>query len=374
MKNIIVLLLISGILFSCSNSSNDDTIREDIKNYRKQIIELEAKIKELENQLTDKSKNVHTTKVRVFELTQNSFSRFFEATGELEAISEAYISPEVSGQITSINVTEGQKVNRGQVVAKLNTSIVEKSIEELKTQLELAKTLFEKQSDLWSKGIGSEIQYLESKNNYESLQNKLATLQEQFNMSIVKAPISGYIEDIVQKEGELASPGMQLMQIVDLNRLQVTVNLSEAYLPVIKAGDVVQLSFPTYPDIMLKEKVTRVGNVINKQNRTFKVEIEIHNEDGRLKPNLLANIKINDYNTEAALIVPSLVIREDIVGSYLYVAEYKDDKWIAVKKYIEDGRSYLENTEVISGLSLNEMIITDGYSNVSDGMTIEIAK
>ena len=374
MKNIFVIIVLSGILFSCSSLSNDDTIKEDIKKYRKQIVELEGKIKDLEGQLSDDAKNINTTKVRVLALTQNSFSRFFEATGELEAISEAFISPEVSGQIISINVIEGQKVRKGQVVAKLNTSLVEKNIEEIKTQLNLVKTIFEKQADLWSRGIGSERQYLEAQNNYESLKKRLATLQEQYNMSIVKAPINGNIENIVQKEGELASPGMQLMQIVDLDRLHVTINLSESYLPVIKAGDMVQISFPTYPDIILEEKVTRVGNVINKQNRTFKVEVEIDNKDGRLKPNLLANIKINDYNTEAALIVPSLVIREDVIGSYLYVTEPADDKWVAVKKYIEVGRSYLENSEVISGLNLNELIITDGYSNVSDGMVIEIAE
>ena len=194
MKNILVIITLSGILFSCSSPSNDDTIKEDIKKYRKQIVELEGKIKDLEGQLSDDAKNINTTKVRVLELSQNSFSKFFEATGELEAISEVFISPEVSGQIISINVVEGQKVRKGQVVAKLNTSLIEKNMEEIKTQLNLAKTIFEKQADLWSKGIGSERQYLETQNNYESLQNRLATLQEQYNMSIVKAPINGNIE------------------------------------------------------------------------------------------------------------------------------------------------------------------------------------
>lgn len=372
MKKLLILLFVSSIIVSCGTISNDDTIREDIKKYRKEIVDLEGKIKNLKAQLSEDAGEINTTKVRVLELKSNSFSRYFEATGELEAISEAYISPETSGQITSISVVEGQKVKKNQVVAKLNSILIEKNIEEVETQLELAKTIFEKQSELWGKGVGSERQYLEAKNNYESLQSRLATLKEQYNQSIVRSPINGYIEDIIQKKGELASPGMQLMQIVDLERIQVTGMLSEVYLPVIKSGDFVEITFATFPDIVLRERVSRIGNVINKQNRTFKVEIEIENKDGRLKPNLLANIKINDYNADKAFVVPSLVIKEDVIGSYLYVAQSHSENWTAVKIYIQTGQSYLDNTEVVSGLNENDLIITDGYSNVSDGMAIEV--
>lgn len=361
-------------MLSCSTESSDESKRQEIKKYKDEISALQEKIVEIESTLSADDTYTNSIKVRVVELSSKPFSRYFEATGQLEAKNEAYISPEVSGQITKINVVEGQKVNRGQTLAKLNTSLIEKNIDEIKTQLQLAETFYEKQTELWNKGIGSERQYLETKNSYESLNNKLASLQEQYNMSIIRSPINGYVENIILKKGELASPGMQLMQIVDLDKLKATIMLSEAYLPVIKEGDMVQISFPTYPDIILEEKVSRVGHVINKQNRTFNVDIEINNKDGRLKPNLLANIKINDYSTDEALLVPSLVIREDVVGSYLYVAESVDNQWTAVKKYIQVGRSYLENTEVISGISLNDLIITDGYSNVSDGAIIEIAE
>lgn len=373
MKKLFILTILSGIMISCNNTSGDEAIREKIKKHKSEIVELEGKIKELEEQLSNEGIQANATKVRVLELSKTDFSRFFEATGELEAIAEAFISTEVSGQIKTINVTEGQHVAKGQVVAKLNTSLVETNIAEVKTQLDLAKTIHEKQTELWGKGIGSERQYLEAKNNYESILKRLESLQEQYNLSIIRSPINGYVEDIILKNGELASPGMELMQIVDLNRLKVSIMLSEAYLPVIKTGDFVEIRFPTYPDIILAEKVSRTANVINKQNRTFKVEIEISNKDGRLKPNLLANIKINDYNTSEALVVPSLVIREDVAGSYLYVAQSNSDTWSAVKKYIQTGRSYLDNTEIVGGLSEKELIITDGYSNVSDGAPIEIA-
>jgi len=374
MKKLFILAIISAILISCgSDPSKEETIRKDIKNYRNQIAELEGKIKDLEAELGNNT-NLNTTKVRVMDLKRKPFLKYFDATGELEAVNEVYISPEVSGQITSINVIEGDKVNKGQVVARLNTSTVEKNIDEVKTQLSLAKTIFEKQSQLWDKGIGSERQYLEAKNNYESLQDRLATLQVQYNKSIIRSPINGVIEDIILKEGELATPGMQLMMIVDLNHLKVSAMLSEKYVPVIKDGDSVGITFPTFPDIKIKRKVTRVGNVINKQNRTFLVEVEIDNINGELKPNLLANIMINDYNSKNALVVPSLIVKEDLIGSYLYIAEKNSDHYKAVKKYIQVGHSYRDDTEVLSGLSENDLVITDGYSNISDGVPVEIVK
>jgi RND family efflux transporter MFP subunit len=240
--------------------------------------------------------------------------------------------------------------------------------------LELAETFYNKQSELWEKGIGSERQYLETKNNYETIRNKLATLQEQYNLSIITSPINGYVEQIILKKGELAVPGIQLMRIIDIENLQVIAKLSEAYLPVLNEKDRVTITFPTYPDIVLDEKVSRVGNVINQQNRTFTVEVEIKNIDQRLKPNLLSTIRINDYNAEDALVVPSLVIREDVKGSYLYVAENIDGQWTSKKKYINAGRSYKSETEVLSGITENDLIITDGYSNVSDGTTISISE
>lgn len=375
MKKLFTLIILASLLVACSNGGSDpESIQNDIKKYKNEIIDLEAKIKDLEAKLPENGVEINKLKVRVKEVNRKNFSKFFEATGQLEAKDEAYISPEVSGQITSINVKEGEIVAKGQLLAKLNTSLIEKNIEELKTQLNLAEIFYNKQSELWQKGIGSERQYLETKNNFEALKNKLATAQEQYKMSIIIAPISGYVESIMLKQGELAVPGMQVMRLVDIDKLKITAMLSEAYLPVIKKGDAVTITFPTFPDIVLQEKVSRVGNVVKEQNRTFEVEIEISNADGRLKPNLLATIKINDYNAENALVVPSLVIREDVKGSYLYVAEQVDEHWVSKKKYVATGHSYMNETEILSGILEDELVITDGYSNVSDGTVISITE
>ncbi len=371
MKNIISILIISLIIASCSNNgevSNADKIRD----YKHQIKDLEQKIAVEESELTLSEYNGIRIPVRVETLELQPFSHTFMATGELESVSEAFISPEVSGQIVSVNVKEGELVEKGQKLAKLNTVMTEKGIAELNSQISLAKTVHERQSKLWEKNIGSEIEYLQAKNSYESLLRGLETLQAQMALATIESPIDGIVEEVFLKKGELASPGMQLMQIVDINNLIVSVKLSETYLPIINKGDDVIITFPSYPDLVLNEKVWRTGNVINKANRTFIVEVKIDNGNGILKPNMLANMTINDYNSEGAIVLPSIFIREDMEGSFIFITEKENGNDIAVKKYIKTGRSSNDKTEIVDGLSAGDIVITDGYSNVSKGAVISI--
>jgi len=379
MKKIIAFIFIATLLASCSNSGNDkEEIQNKIKKYREDIATINDKINELEKQLAkvddndDNANNANMIKVRVKEAAIHPFSEFFETTGQVEAKDEAFISPEVSGQIVSIYVVEGQKVKAGQLLAKLDTRIIEKNIAELKTQLEYAETMYNKQKQLWDKKIGSERQYLDIKNQYLSLKNKLAVLQAQYNMSIIHSPINGYIEEIIKKKGELATPGMQMMHIVGLDKLYVTAMISESHLPVVHLGEKVEITFPTFPDLVIKQPITRIGNVVNKQNRTFKIQVVVDNKEGKLKPNLLANIKFNNYNSDNHIVIPSRVIREDMKGSYLYVAQKQDNNVVAKKKYVKVGRSYRNNSEILSGINIGDKVITDGYSNVSDGTILKI--
>lgn len=374
MKKIFVILFLTGLLFSCTTTGTDEkAIKKQIAEYKKELTEINTKIAELELQLAGK-KNTHVAKtvVTVAEIKKVPFAHYFEATGELESVSEAFISPETGGQITQLNVVEGQQVKKGQLLAKLNTSVIEQQISEVKTRLNLAEIIYNKQSELWQKNIGSERQYLEAKNNYESLQSSLNSLQAQYNMSVLRSPIEGYVEEIAQKKGELAAPGMQLMQIVNLDNLYVTAKLSEAYLSSIQVGDTVDIRFPSFPKLVLRKPVYRIGNVVNKQNRTFDIQVKIENNAGLLKPNLLANILINDYESQASIIVPSIIVKEDMKGKYLFVVEQNSKDWKVAKKYIETGITYASKTEVLSGLTEGEQIITDGYSNVSDGMLVNI--
>lgn len=370
MKKIIYLLIISVFIISCSNDdTGSDT--DKIATYKHQIRDLEKKIAEIEQN----NKGDYTglkIPVKVEQIELQPFSHEFVAAGELESVKEAFISPEINGQIIKIAVTEGNYVKKGQFLAKLNTVLIDKGIIELQAQLDLAKTVYEKQSKLWEKGIGSELQYLQAKNSFETLNSSMETLRAQKDLATITSPINGIIETIFQKTGELASPGMQLMQIVNLDELYVNVQLSEAYLPVINKGDIVKVSFPSYPGLVYEEPVYRTGNVINKQNRTFVVQIRIDNKDGKLKPNMLANITINDYNKEHAIVLPSILVREDMEGEFIFISEKDNGNDIAVKKYISTGRSSKDKTEIIEGLEAGDFIITNGYNNVSKGAVLNI--
>jgi RND family efflux transporter MFP subunit len=270
-----------------------------------------------------------------------------------------------------ILVEEGDVVKKGQLLARLNSSITENTIEEVKTQLELANILFEKQQQLWEKNIGSEVQYLRSKNNKEALESKLLTLEAQREMAYVRSPLNGIVDRINIEEGELAMPGLQLMQIINLNKLKILAEISEKYLPVINKGDFVELTFPTYPDIRLGVPVSRTGNVVNLGNRTFPVELRIDNIDGKLKPNILALITFLDFSQEEALVVPSIIVKSDIQGEYVYVARNIEGKKIAKKVYISTGRSYNDESLVVSGLEVGDQIIIEGYSLVTDGTEVK---
>ncbi len=372
MNRIILLIILSSLILSCSTDDGGGSDADKLNSYKEQVKELNKKISEMEKVDSTTEYSGIEIPVKTEKITLQPFSHNFVATGELESIEEAFISPEVAGQIISVNVAEGQHVKKGQLLAKLNTVIIENTISEVETQLNLAKTIYDKQTTLWNKNIGSERQYLEAKNNYESLKNKLNTLGAQYDMAIIKSPISGIVEEIFLKQGELASPGMQFMQIVNIEELYVTLKLSEAYLSAIKVGDIVDISFPSYPRLSFREPVYRIGNVINKQNRTFIVQIKIDNKNGKLKPHLLTNVIINDYNTDEAIILPSIIIKTDMKGSFVYVIGKDNGNNVAVKKYIETGISYKDKTEVVNGLDIGNVIITDGYNNVSNGSVVTI--
>ncbi|VAW30437.1 Probable Co/Zn/Cd efflux system membrane fusion protein [hydrothermal vent metagenome] len=379
MKNIsLFLVTLLFLLASCGNENTSKT-EQKIINYQKQVTTINKKIDRLQQKLNRRNKNkVITTgrkvTVNVRKLQPAVFNHYFDASAEIESVHEAYVSPEVNGQVEKIFVTAGDRVKKGQLLAQLNSDIMQDNIRELKTSLELASYTYEKQKALWKKKIGSELQYLQAKTNYESLRNKLNTLQTQYQRSFITSPIEGYVDAIDLKVGEMAIPGQRFFHVVNLSRLYVNAQISEAYLPIIHEGDAVEVRFSAFPSIVMHKKVYRIGKVINKQSRTFKLQLKINNPKQLLRPNLLAIIRIKDYTNLKAIVVPSFVVREDIQGDYLYVVTTEDGQKIARKRYVKTGKSFKKKTEVIGGLKAGETIITQGYNNVTNGSALNIRK
>lgn len=312
--------------------------------------------------------------VTVKQLNPERFDHYFQANGSVEAVNDAFISPEINGRIKTIHVKEGQRVKAGTLLVSLNAEVIESGIAEAKSGLELAATVYEKRKGLWDKKIGSEIEYLQAKTNKESLENKLKSLKAQLKMARITAPISGIVDDVLGKEGELALPGVQLIRVVNLKTVYLNADVSEAYIAAVSKGDTAKATFPSYPGMTIDTVIHRTGNVIKAQNRTFLVQLKLDNKDEKLKPNLMGIIKMKDFTADAALTAPSIVIKNDLKGSYLYVAETKEGKTLARKTYVETGMSEASDTMITKGLEPGARVIVEGYSLVKNGREIQIKK
>jgi len=290
----------------------------------------------------------------------------------VEAVQSAVISPETNGQIQSIPVAKGQRVGAGQVVARLNSQVLESNIQEVLSGLELARTVYERQKGLWDQQIGSEMQYLEARNAVRSLETRLKTLESQLDMSVMRAPFAGIVDDIFLKEGELAMPGSRVMNLINLESLYVNADISESFLGAIGTGDPVILRFPAYPGQDMHVPVHRIGHVINPENRTFRVQLLIGNTEDRFKPNMMANLSIPVAEEESVYVVPSILVKQDIQGHFVYTAQARNGDLVAAKTYIERGPDGEGNTLVRAGLQSGMQLIDKGHNQVADGTLLRI--
>jgi membrane fusion protein, multidrug efflux system len=377
-----LFLLATAMLFiSCNNQATDERdvegIKRQISDYKQQVVELNKKISDLETdleQLGGVAALRNVVPVDVFPLEPQPFERYVKVNGNVEAVTAANISPETNGQIKHIDAKKGEKVFKGQVVARLNVSVIENTIREVETGINLAKTLYERQKNLWEQKIGSEVQYLQAKNNYESLQSRLKTLESQLEMSIIRAPFDGIVDEVFAKEGELAMPGMPLMQIINLDTLYVNADISESFLSVISTSEEVILRFPAYPDFSTKTKIHRIGHVINPENRTFRLQLRIANQQERFKPNMVAGVSFRSFSTDNALVVPSILIKQDTQGHFLFVARKNgNDVYYARKIYVERGMDSEGNTMILAGPAAGDLIINQGHNQVTEGIPVTLS-
>lgn len=372
------LLALSIILFlaSCGNKSNGDLEKKksELAKYQSELNDLKVKISTLEKEIAALDTNATMSDIGILVETKliqpEKFEHFFEVSGTVTTDDNVTLSAESAGQIKSILVKEGQKVNAGQVLVKLNTATIESSIEEVKTALELATTVYDRQKKLWEQKIGSEIQFLQAKNNKESLEQKLKTLQTQLALSIVKAPGEGVVDEIYRKEGEMVMPGTPMVQFVNLNNMKMLADVSEMYVKSVKQGDKASVSFPALGIENTEATINRTSNVINLKNRTFKVEVSLSNKDQILKPNAIGMLRIKDFEADSAFVVPSMILGKDSKGEYLYTIKENDGKKVSRKTYVTTGKTSGGQTMIIDGLTSNDKVVTAGYNEVSDGAII----
>lgn len=367
----VLLLLFIG--FGCQQEKQDP--KKELQSLKTQLKTTQERINELEKLIGEDTLKLKTKSVLVdlLKIKPDTFSHYITITGSIESDNQAYISPEMNGQIKHVLVKEGQPVKKGKALVILNSDVIDKNINEVKTNLELAKTVYKKQKDLWDQKIGSEMQYLQAKTNMKSLENRLETLRAQKQMATIKAPYDGVVDNLFQHEGEMASPGRQILQLINLQNLKVYADMSERYLPYVHKGDMAKVSFPTYPNLEMDVPVYRIGNMINPANRTVRIQLNIKNKGNKLKPNIISNILIKDYYNEKAIAVPSVIIKQDLKGDYIFIAS-KNEKGnlIAKKHYIETGVSHDAKSLVVDGLKPGDKVVYNGYNLVRNGSLLKV--
>lgn len=372
-KQIVVLLALILVFTACQPTSNE--IPEDLagkKEYlnqlQNQMGELKVKVKKVEDQIKELDPNATKDPIPVTTQTiaKQEFVKSIELQGNVEAKESAYISAETGGRIIYLNIEEGDYVRRGQIVGKIDNETLENSIAEVETALDLATETYERQKKLWDQEIGSEIQYLQAKNNKERLEKNLATLQTQLKKANITSPLSGFVEMKMQKAGEMAAPGNPIALIINTGSVKVVVDAPDKMIKSIKTGDKVSVTFPAF-NKTFDAKVSKIGKTINPSNRTFEVEIAVDNKEGNLKPNLLAMVTITEEVIEDIVMVPMEVVQQNVSGDYfVYISKLGEDGQYASYTPVEIGISNGGNMIVTSGLEVGDVLIIDGGRIVSD--------
>ena len=386
MKNIIKLSVVILLLVSCAGDNKSMAVEDlvssgSLEQLRAKKTELsgqqqqiDAQLKALDEKINELNPQLKVPLVTTITTKEIKFEHFVELQGNVMTKQNIVIHPEYSGVLTKVYVQKGETVRKGQALAKIDDGGLGQQLAQMQIQADLAKTTFDRQKRLWEQKIGSEIQYLQAKSNYEAQQKAIAQMQKQIGKTIVRAPFSGTIDDVITEQGTVVSPGQsQLFRLVNLGSMYIETDVPESYLTNVTVGKNVEVNFPVLNQ-NLTATVRQAGNFINPANRTFKVEIGIPNKDKSIKPNLTAKLRINDYTNEKAILIPQSIISENADGEqYVYIATAKNKSIAAVSRVIiTTGKTRGDDIEVLTGLENGAQIIEEGARSVKDGQEVKI--
>ena len=379
MKNLI-LIITCFALVSCLNEEKSTTkdliVNENVVGLEQKRSRLVGQIEELRNELslvTGALNRLDTTKKRVMVSVLTVKPREFKHRISLQSIIKTdqniLLQPEIMGAVSSISVREGQNVKKGQILLRIDDGGLKQSIRLQKVQTALAKTIYERQERLWNEKIGSEIEYLQAKTNYESQNSQLAQLNKQLEKAVVRAPFTGKVDDIMVEVGQVVSPGvMPLLRIVSTQKMYVEADVPERYLTTVSKGTPVRVDIPvlsTSFDALISHRATHVST----ENRTFRVTVDI-DPNINVNPNLLSTLHIFDYINPQALLIPGSVISENASGKEFVFVINKNNQ--AQKVFIQTGYSENGMVEVIQGLEDGATIISEGARLVKENQPVQI--
>ncbi len=385
MKNILPILIFILVLTACGGDSATTSVEdviassdlEAIKTKRAEIktqqTTVQEQLKALDAAIKELDKTDNATLITVQTVKDTLFQHFIELQGNVETTQNVIIYPEFQGTLTRVFVTEGDRVSKGQVLARIDDGGLSSQLGQLEAQAALAKTTYERQKRLWDQSIGSEIQYLQTKTSYESAEKAVNQMKSQLAKTAVRAPFSGVIDDVITEQGTVVSAGQQLFRIINLKDMHIKADVPERFIKNVTKGKNVTVEFPILGET-ITTTVKQTGNYINPNNRTFSVEVDVPNTAGTIKPNLTAKLKINDYTSENAILIPLHVISEDGQGAqYVYTALTETNNQVSAKrKFITTGKAQGDYIEILDGLNTGDQIIVEGARSVKEGQAVKI--
>jgi membrane fusion protein (multidrug efflux system) len=378
MKKIIILTTLSIVLFACNSSEKNNSVAtliasKDVKAITQKKNELQLQITQLEEALaTLDIKKETEALVSMIQLKDTVFNHYLEVQGSINTNENVLVQPEFPGNLVELNVKAGQRVSKGQVLARTDDGGMSQQLASAENQYALAKTTFERQKNLWNQKIGSEIQYLQAQTQMISAQKGVAQIKAQIAKTVIRAPFSGTIDEVFVEKGEVVSASPQgLMRIVNLGNMYVSTSIPETYIGKLKVGTEVDV-YLTSLNKTYKGKVRQIGNFINPNNRSFGIEVSVPNPENLLRPNQVAKLKVIDYVNKKAIVVPTNVIQKDgQKNTYVYTVVNSNGKTGTAKKVVvKVGQSSDNVTEILEGLDSNSIIVTEGMNTISDGMKL----
>jgi membrane fusion protein, multidrug efflux system len=388
----ILVLAASVTLASCgagSTEANSGAAAEQkakLAELKKQKDGIDAEIAKLEAEIAKldpaSAKPDNAKLVALTAVAPETFTHYIDLQGKIESENISFVTPRGGGgQVKAVYIKRGDVVKKGQLILKLDDALqrqsviaAEQGLETLKTQLSFAKTLYQKQKNLWEQNIGTEVQLITAKNNVETLENQLKSAEEQVKLSreqlaftSVYSDVSGVAEDVNIRVGEIFA-GLGQIKIVNTSNLKVTTEVPENYIDRVNNGTRLKI---TLPDInkTVEAKISVSGKIINPISRSFFIEARMPN-DKDFRPNQIAMVQIQDYTINNAITVPVNTLQNDEKGKYIMVAVKENGKMIAKKKMVIVGEFYGDKLEVKSGLQTGDMVITEGYQSLYDGQVI----
>lgn len=365
------LFFIGLMIFAISCGTTPDK-KTQLGKLKKEHDKIAAQIATLEKEINPQGMTP-AIMVAVQTLVKQSFEHYIEVQGRIDGNENIGVSPRSPGVVTKIFVKEGDYVKKGQVLAELDAEVLKQNLNDLQNQLAFVTELYQKQKTLWDQKIGSEVQYLTAKNNKESIENKIASLQDQINMSKITSPIDGTIEDIPIKVGQMASASnpQPAFRVINFSKVKAVADVGEAYSAKIKTGDHVKIFLPDFNQ-EIQEVVTFASKFINQTNRTFMVEVELPISNHSFRANMIAVIRIKDYSNPSTIAIPQNYIQSSKdEGYYVFIVIEESGKKVARKAFIKTGVTYNGLTEITGGLNEGDKIITAGYKDLYDGQVID---